>query len=227
MNKMELQDSKFELKDDAMKSLYLDEALEVKLARFEEISLSQLSSCVAKTELMASCLETDVKREMSKTIDECLANTSKASGDIVQSITSLIGNTFVDIHEKIDNLYHKTAETNGKLERIEEIDKTWCCNSTSIDVTDLDRGRMGLKELEDKFNSHFQVKLDKIEDVSFSKIEARLSSCAADVEQKLLAKFKAANDAIRHAVTVQIDNAVDDFREEIFWLVAKKKGRKR
>lgn len=57
---------------------------------------NQLSSCVAKTELMASCLETDVKREMSKTIDECLANTSKASGDIEQSITSLIGNTFVD-----------------------------------------------------------------------------------------------------------------------------------
>jgi len=119
---------------------------------------------------------------MSKTIDECLANTSKASEDIVQSITSLIGNTFVDIHEKIDNLYHKFEK----------------------DVTDLDHGRMGLKELEDKFNSHFQVKLDKIEEVSLSKI-------AADVEQKFLTKIKAVNDAIQYAVTVQIENAVDDF----------------
>lgn len=107
----------------------------------------------------------------------------------------------------IDNLYHKSEK----------------------DVADLDHGRMDLKELEDKFNSHFQVKLDKIEEVSLSKI-------AADVEQKLLTKLKAVNDAIQYAVTVQIENAVDDFREEIFWLVDKeeevlertrKKGRKR
>jgi activator of HSP90 ATPase len=107
-----------------------------------EILQSMVNDLQTSTHNMISCSEAELRNEMSVAFDECLAKTSKSGGEIVQSISALIGNTVIDIHGTIDDLHHKNAKIEGKIFSLEETMEVELAKLKEVSLSKIERLEM-------------------------------------------------------------------------------------
>lgn len=86
--------------EDLMMSLNLKEQLQV-MTELNQ-SIGEKMKCLEELQVQTQALDSSMTTLKEKTIPEITSTVSKSGGEIVQSISALIGNSLLDIHGKID-----------------------------------------------------------------------------------------------------------------------------